>query len=595
MKLLGFYIFSILLSFLYSGTADHLIFNKICVNPDEAEFIEIYNPTSESIDLSNYYLSDSEKYYQWINGESISGFDFLIKFPTGTSIEPEEVYTVTTQSSVDFYNFYNYEPDISLVDTDFEIFEFGLNPNLSNSQEVLILFYWDGVTSIVQDVDYFLWGGDSRAVSKTVEEGYPFNDTLTEDQIFIRNYSLAAFSDSLYVRKCTNEFNELEANGNGITGDDETSENLVSSWFVEGVTQDISFQDITNGDYDCIGESSQDGCPLGNLSDCPIVNPTGIIVDYFDITPYGGPHALTIEDGAGYRLELTIWPDEWDIVNDTEYSYLLEPPYNTTVVQAFGNVFEYQGEKQILICSPDVFNIIGPVQDEDVDFGEGIIEDFDDIDGDNIFDTEITNEPYTDLNQNGQWDNDYQFCDFCIGEIELGCIDDSFTNAEDCYEQGRCSNPIFLDEEACINECEQWILGQWHTYEPYEDLNQNGEYDEGFEQPYDFLKANISPAPFVLIPSSYEVLDYSYSFPSNSRVIIRVFDISGRFITTLVDKYYESSGIVKREQSASSWDGTNEIGQVQPPGTYLMHMEASNFQTGQTSTDIAPVVIGIKK
>ena len=66
-------------------------------------------------------------------------------------------------------------------------------------------------------------------------------------------------------------------------------------------------------------------------------------------------------------------------------------------------------------------------------------------------------------------------------------------------------------------------------------------------------------------------------------------------ITELVDKYYESSGTVTREELYSSWDGTNEIGQVQPPGTYLMHMESSNFQTGQTSTDIAPVVIGIKK
>jgi len=37
------------------------------------------------------------------------------------------------------------------------------------------------------------------------------------------------------------------------------------------------------------------------------------------------------------------------------------------------------------------------------------------------------------------------------------------------------------------------------------------------------------------------------------------------------------------------------MGQVQPPGTYLMHMEASNFQTGSTSIDIAPVVIGVKK
>ena len=63
----------------------------------------------------------------------------------------------------------------------------------------------------------------------------------------------------------------------------------------------------------------------------------------------------------------------------------------------------------------------------------------------------------------------------------------------------------------------------------------------------------------------------------------------------IVDKYYESSGTVRREESSSAWDGTNQMGQIQPPGTYLMHMEASNFQTGKTSIAIAPVVIGIRK
>ena len=98
-----------------------------------------------------------------------------------------------------------------------------------------------------------------------------------------------------------------------------------------------SFQDIIEGEYDCAG-SSQDGCPIGNI-DCPIVAPTGMIVDYFDITQYNGPHALTIEDEDGYRLEFTIWPDEWDIANDPDYSNLLDPPYNRFLVQGFGNVF----------------------------------------------------------------------------------------------------------------------------------------------------------------------------------------------------------------------------------------------------------------
>ena len=92
-----------------------------------------------------------------------------------------------------------------------------------------------------------------------------------------------------------------------------------------------------------------------------------------------------------------------------------------------------------------------------------------------------------------------------------------------------------------------------------------------------------------------KISNLSYSFPSNCRVIVRIFDLSGRFVTTLVDKYYESSGTVNRQEFYSAWDGTNQMGQVQMPGTYLMHIEASNFQTGKTTIDTAPVVIGIKK
>jgi len=91
-----------------------------------------------------------------------------------------------------------------------------------------------------------------------------------------------------------------------------------------------------------------------------------------------------------------------------------------------------------------------------------------------------------------------------------------------------------------------------------------------------------------------ERLDFSYSFPSNSRVIVRVFDLSGRFITTLVDRYFEGAGTVVRAESRSDWDGRDSLGQIVPPGTYIMHVEASNFQTGETSTDTAPITVGVR-
>ncbi len=120
------------------------------------------------------------------------------------------------------------------------------------------------------------------------------------------------------------------------------------------------------------------------------------------------------------------------------------------------------------------------------------------------------------------------------------------------------------------------------------------EHPEGQFVGGDFSEADITPAPFVLIPTLGERLDFSYSFPANSRVIVRVFDLSGRFISTLVDKYFENSGTVLRQESRSDWDGRDHLGGIVPPGTYLLHIEASNFQSGKTTTASAPVVVGVR-
>ena len=90
-----------------------------------------------------------------------------------------------------------------------------------------------------------------------------------------------------------------------------------------------------------------------------------------------------------------------------------------------------------------------------------------------------------------------------------------------------------------------------------------------------------------------ETLNFSYSFPENSRVIIRLLDISGRFITSLVDKYYTNAGSVSRHEDSSTWDGRDQLGQIVPPGTFLIHIEASDFQSGKTTVDVAPIVVGV--
>ena len=105
--------------------------------------------------------------------------------------------------------------------------------------------------------------------------------------------------------------------------------------------------------------------------------------------------------------------------------------------------------------------------------------------------------------------------------------------------------------------------------------------------------AEIVVAPYVVIPSIGERINFMYSFPSESRVVVRIFSLDGRFITSLVDRYYDNGGTVLRAKDFSSWDGRDHLGQVVNPGTYLIHVEASNFKTAKTSSDTAPIVVGV--
>ena len=64
-------------------------------------------------------------------------------------------------------------------------------------------------------------------------------------------------------------------------------------------------QDICcDGQYN-LSTSSALQCPLYEQS----VITTGVIVDYFDITPFGGPHSFTIQDSNGQQVDFVVWPE----------------------------------------------------------------------------------------------------------------------------------------------------------------------------------------------------------------------------------------------------------------------------------------------
>ncbi len=507
------FIFSfIIFSFIFGNQANHLVLSSIVIQPNEAEAFSIYNPTNEEINLNNYYICDDNKYYQIQTDNNLSPSSsqsgFTAHFPN-INIAPDETLTIVLNENYQSFYGMDFNPDITMFSSSIyhnmvetESGSFG-NPDgnrLDDNDEMLILFYWDNNTSNnVKDVDYFLWGEIYEAINKSNIANY-LPDTEPEDQKYFEEIPNEYYH---FIRNSfLDEFDEILTGGNGITNHDETSENFRLSWsisllpgLIPGCTEPTahnynieanfddgsclnSFQSIINGLYDC-PESSNGYCNL-NEPLCPKIKIQGMVVDYFDVTVYNGPHAITIEDSDGYRLEISVWPSEWDLANDDTLGYFINPPFNRFLMEANGSVFEYEGEKQILICKPEDFYLL------------------------------------------------------------------------QSFDQ------------------------------------------EGIESQFENNITSIEPAPYVLIPSMNETLDFSYSFPKNSRVIIRIFDISGKLITSLVDKYYNFSGEVIRNESSSAWDGRDHLGQIVPPGTYIMHIETMEPATGQTQTDAAPIVIGVQ-
>ncbi len=234
------------------GTAgDHLLITEIAVQPGPAEFIEIYNPGSAAVDLTNYYVSDNSSYHTiasgmpWAPPTMNPGTDFLVRFPSGASIGAGATIVIATDPG--FEATFHRCPDYALSATAVTCAEAGTaramvaptngdmgnmpGQMLSNAREMVVLFRWSGVTTErLQDVDYVTWGDtfdDGTRLDKTGIGSY-VADTARANQH-------AAFAPILNnsIERCGVETGERLSGGNGITGHDETSERLDMSFRVQ--------------------------------------------------------------------------------------------------------------------------------------------------------------------------------------------------------------------------------------------------------------------------------------------------------------------------------------------------------------------------
>ena len=254
------------------GAGDaHLLLTEVCAAPAGAEFIEIWNPLPEPVGFDGYFLTDditgnNNDYVYLATGEaSPSQYDFLARFPSGSSIESGEVVVIAMDGSK-FEEFYGFAPHFEIRDNPENSIRaldegcedcIGSLAGLTDDHEVIILFTWDEEAPLVEDVDICLWGDGSEAVDKTglsVDGVEYLPDTPPSSQEVVRSRSHA--SGKSFQRLYADEGSEKKTGGNGLQGHDETSEPLSATWSCEAVSSPACFLPIRSFDL-----AIQEGSP----------------------------------------------------------------------------------------------------------------------------------------------------------------------------------------------------------------------------------------------------------------------------------------------------------------------------------------------
>ncbi len=222
----------------------HLLLTEVCVQPGGHEFVEIHNPTAAAIDLTDYYLWDATAadIYYWLLATApvIGQYDFAIRFPAGATIDPGAYQTVTISAAADFETNFGVAADYAALGDGSGATanmlpayanSIGGSAGLSNGGEVLVLFTWDGSSDLVQDVDYLLWGDGAEASDKTgVTVGG--STYLPDTPVGQQDAQPGHDNEQSMQRVDLTEGNEVKTGGNGISGHDETSEDVSATWTV---------------------------------------------------------------------------------------------------------------------------------------------------------------------------------------------------------------------------------------------------------------------------------------------------------------------------------------------------------------------------
>ncbi len=240
---------------------DHLLLSEIVPTPTAGEYIELFNPTAQPIDLTDVFLTDATNqastvwYYNLPTGTGFApdnAFDYLVRFPAGATIQSGQTITAAYSGS-GFQTTYTQDANYCMRDAVGTTVQMltadtanppawsatpipGTGGVMTNGGEPTILFRWDGTSDLVQDLDYVYYGTSSAANQRIDKTGVtidgPDADTTAgaftaETATFMQpDYLLAGFPAVAIHRVDFTEGAEVQTGGNGIGGNEETSEDI---------------------------------------------------------------------------------------------------------------------------------------------------------------------------------------------------------------------------------------------------------------------------------------------------------------------------------------------------------------------------------
>jgi hypothetical protein len=210
----------------------HLLISEVTLTPAGHEFIEIDNPTGADVDLTHYYLADNSAYYKLPAGApNLGSSDFIAHFPAGSTIAAHSVITVATGTAATFNTAFGANPTYSVTDGTIMTVAVNGAPTLTDAGELVALFYWDGTSALVFDVDMVLAGVPSSINGlDTNRGGYAQLGCTyaTDADTMMPQASAPAAGKS--TKRIALETGHQASGGNGLTGDDETSEDTSATW-----------------------------------------------------------------------------------------------------------------------------------------------------------------------------------------------------------------------------------------------------------------------------------------------------------------------------------------------------------------------------